>query len=125
MRVWTAHEKPHARPLLVREGFSWGAALFGPVWLAARRAWVPAALVLLAYVLILALNRAPVSTILVAGMAVLMGLSGHDLVRWWMGRTGYQQTGVVMGRSHEDARARWLTARPDLARQAMAVEMSP
>ena len=43
MRGYTAHLKPGRTPVLVPEGFSWAAWLFGPLWLAAHRAWVPAA----------------------------------------------------------------------------------
>lgn len=125
MRIWTAHEKPHAAPLLVREGFSFGAALFGPLWLATRRAWVPAAAVFLLDVLILVFSGPPASMILGLGMMVLMGLSGHDLVRWWVAHTGYQQTGVIVGRSREEAQARWLAARPDLVERAMIAETAP
>ena len=38
--------------MLVREGFCLGAAVFGPLWLALHRAWIPAAFVLAAYVLV-------------------------------------------------------------------------
>ena len=48
--------RPGAAPVLVREGFAWGALLFGPLWLAAHRAWIPAALALAAGILILALT---------------------------------------------------------------------
>ena len=44
MRFWTAHVRQGTAPVLVREGFSWGALLFGPIWLAAHRAWIPAVL---------------------------------------------------------------------------------
>ena len=125
MKIWTAHEKPHAAPLLVREGFSLAAAVFGPFWLAARGAWVPAAAVFLLDVLILVFTEAPASLVLCLGMAVLMGLSGHDLVRWWIARTGYQQTGVVAGRSAEEAQVRLLEARPDLVERTMIAETAP
>ena len=48
MRFWTAHIRAGAAPVLVREGFSWGALLFGPLWLAVHRAWIPAVLALAA-----------------------------------------------------------------------------
>ena len=43
MKIWTAHERAHASPILVREGFSFGALLFGPIWhrLIAMRGPVP------------------------------------------------------------------------------------
>ena len=42
MKIWTVHLRDDAPPVLVREGFSLGRALFGPLWLALHRAWVPA-----------------------------------------------------------------------------------
>ncbi len=56
MRFYTAHIRAGAPPVLVREGFSWGALFFGPLWLAAHRAWVAAALSLAAFVLIIVLT---------------------------------------------------------------------
>ena len=43
--------------MLVREGFSWGALLFGPLWLAVHRAWIAAVLALAASVLIVVLAK--------------------------------------------------------------------
>ena len=59
VRFWTAHTPVRARhPVLVREGFSWGALLFGPLWLAVHRAWIAAVLALAASVLIVVLAEA-------------------------------------------------------------------
>ncbi len=88
MRVYTAHEKPHAAPILVREGFSVGALLFGPIWLAIQGAWIPAGAELLLTILFLLLP-APASLILIIGLALLAGFSGRDLVRWSMAQSGY------------------------------------
>lgn len=38
MRFWTSHVRPGTPPVLLSEGFSLGALLFGPLWLIARRA---------------------------------------------------------------------------------------
>ncbi len=114
MKVWTAHLRRDAEPVLLREGFSWGAFLFGPLWLAARRAWVPAALSLLAFVLIAALAPPPVADILVPGLAWLLGLTGRDLARWSMAQRGYIETHVVVARDEGDALSRLLANRPDL-----------
>src|SRR4051794_24444708 len=81
VKIYTALLKPDAKPVLVREGFAWGAAIFGPFWLAVHRAWIAAAISLAAYVLIAILAPRPAVTILAAGVAVMLGLSGHDLRR--------------------------------------------
>jgi hypothetical protein len=124
MRVYTAHEKPHAAPVLVREGFSLGALLFGPIWLAIQGAWIPAGAELLLTILFLLLP-APASLILIIGLAVLAGFSGRDLVRWSMAQSGYLESNIVTGRDDDDAHARLLEARPDLVERAMVAETAP
>ena len=59
VKFWTAPScAQDAAPVLVREGFAWGALMFGPLWLAAHRAWIAAALALAAAVLIVFLTGA-------------------------------------------------------------------
>jgi len=125
MKVWTAHEKPNAIPLLVRDGFSFGAMVFGPLWLAAYRAWVPAGAVVLLTVLILILASPPASVVLTLGLALIVGFSGRDLVRWCIARHGYLESGVVTGRNKDAALARLLDARPDLVERSMVAETAP
>jgi hypothetical protein len=125
MKIWTAHEKPHAVPVLVREGFSFGALFFGPIWLAAHRAWLPAAAAFVLGLLILVLSQPPASLVLTAGLAVWLGLSGRDLVRWSIARRGYLESTVVTGRDADDAQARLYAARPDLVERSMVAETAP
>jgi uncharacterized protein DUF2628 len=125
MKVWTAHEKLFASPVLVREGFSFGALFFGPIWLAAHRAWIPAIAQILLTLLIILLTRAPASIILIVGLAMLAGFSGRDLVRWSIARRGYLETTVITGRNQYDAQARLLEARPDLVERSMVAETAP
>ena len=122
MKIWTAHEKPLAAPVLLREGFSFGAFFFGPFWLAASRAWIPAAATLSAAVLILAVTAPPASTILLGGYALLLGFSGRDLVRWSWHLRGYAETHVLAGRDEDEARLRLFDARPDLVAREMTAE---
>jgi hypothetical protein len=125
MKVWTAHEKPNASPVLVREGFSFGALFFGPIWLAAHCAWLPSLAMVLLTLLILLLTHFPASIILVLGLALLAGFSGRDLVRWSVTRRGYLETTVVTGRNQYDAQARLLEDRPDLVQRSMVAETAP
>ena len=115
MRFWTAHIRAGAAPVLVREGFSWGALLFGPLWLAAHRAWIAAALTLAAFVLIVVLAGADVAAVLLTALIVLLGLSGHDLRRWSLDHRGYLLAQVVVARNELEALGRLLDRRPDLA----------
>jgi Protein of unknown function (DUF2628) len=125
VKVWTAHEKLHASPVLVREGFSFGALFFGPIWLAFHRAWLPAAGALLLAILIRVLTHPPASVILIMGLAVLTAVSGRDLVRWSIARRGFLEFGVVTGRDEDEAQTRLLAARPDLVERSMVVETAP
>ena len=99
---------------MLRDGFSWGALLFGPVWLLLHRAWVPAALSFAAYVLAFALLPGMASGIVIPSLMLLHGLSGHDMRAWALERRGYLLTHVLSARNEADALARLLANRPDL-----------
>lgn len=117
MRTYTAHLKPARMPVLVREGWSWGAALFGALWLAAHKAWIPAALHLAAVVVIPALVPAAFRLPVLFGIAALTGLLGRDMQRWSLERRGYVLGHVLAARDEESALGRLLTARADIAQQ--------
>ena len=115
MRTYTAHMKPDHAPVLVREGWSWGAFLFGPFWLARHRAWIPAILLLVLLVLLRAALPGPAAPIALLGVAWLMGLAGQDLRRWSLERRGYLMAHVLAARDEDTALGRLLTFRPDVA----------
>ncbi|HTW70365.1 MAG TPA: DUF2628 domain-containing protein, partial [Acetobacteraceae bacterium] len=108
MRFWTGYLRPDAAPVLVREGFSWGALIFGPLWLAAHRAWIPAALTLAAIILIVALTSGPSQAVLLLALAVWLGLCGHDLRRWSLRLRGFTLLEVVSARDDTEALGRLL-----------------
>jgi hypothetical protein len=114
MRTYTAHLRQHQSPELVREGFSWGAAIFGPLWLLAHRAWIPAALVLLACAIVAAFTHGVLFDVLWLGIAWTMGLCGQDLRRWNLALRGYGIAHVIAARDEDSAYGRLLAARPDL-----------
>ena len=118
MNLYSAHVADRAAPVLVREGFAWGAAVFGPFWLVGHRAWVPAAISALVMV---AVSLVPdwAGTVASFGVAWAHGLFGHDLVRWSLARRGYCEAQVVAAEDDETAFARLMAARPDLV-EAMA-----
>lgn len=122
MRFWTGHLRPNAPPVLVREGFSWGALIFGPFWLALHRAWIPAALSVAAIMLIAALTGGASKAVLLLALAVWLGLTGNDLRRWSMHLRGYTAFQVIAARSELDALRRLLDRRPDLAGRFMPPE---
>ena len=113
MRVYTAHTSETDGPVLVREGFSAWALVFGPFWLLAQRAWVAGVLALCADIAI-ALLPSPASTILSVALSFAIALFGRDLVRWSLSRRGYLLAHVVAARNDDEALARLLERRPDL-----------
>lgn len=123
MRVWTVHLPPaldragrpsRRPPVLVREGFSWGAFLFGPFWLLANRLWLPALLWFVAAGMALLLASAGGAPALPA-LQFLLGCHARDLRRRALARRGYAQAHVVAEHDEERALARLVAARPELA----------
>jgi hypothetical protein len=114
MNLFTSHTRPNGPadepPVLVREGFSWGACIFGALWLVAWRAWLPALLTFAVAVLVGALGRAVESAAPLLGLALLQGLLCPDLLRWSLARRGYVAGPVVAGPGREAALLRLLDA---------------
>ena len=117
MRLYTAHLRAGRLPCLVREGFSVPALLFGPLWLLAHRAWIPAVIDLALWGVAFAL---PHTAVLWLGLAVAAGLLGQDLRRWSLERAGYVLAHVVAARDADQAFARLLGARTELATARLA-----
>jgi Protein of unknown function (DUF2628) len=96
----------------VRDGFSWGAFLLGPLWMIRRRLW----LVLLGYVVLIA--ALVVASARLAGIgdlpgfvavlvALLLGLEGSTLIRWTLRRRRWKELGIVVGKNREEAEYRF------------------
>ena len=115
MKTYTAHLKQGRQPVLVREGWSWAAFLFGPLWLLAKRAWIVAALEAVGLALMVGFLSAPFWRPALLGLALLNGLLGRDGVRWALDRRGFVLGHVVLAPDRDAALLRLLTARPDLA----------
>lgn len=114
MTSYTAHTRHDRPPVLVPDRWSWGAALFGPLWLAAHRAWLPAGL-FAAVVLVAGVALPPGWVGLFAlGTGILSGLMARDALRWSLDRRGYDLVHVLVARDEEGALARLLHARADL-----------
>lgn len=113
MRFFTAHTRPDRGPELIGEGFRWGALLFGPLWFAWHRAWIPAALAAAALVGALSLPAGAVRDGLLPALALLLGLVGNDARRWSLALRGYVLTDVVAARDADVALARFLAHRPE------------
>lgn len=117
MRAWTVHLPPEAAssrpPLLLREGFSFWAFLFGPFWLLAHRCWLAG---LAALLLMVALGFLPGAwgALLPLGLNLLLGFHAQDLRRWTLGRRGWRLAHVVLGEDEDTALVRLLTREPAL-----------
>jgi hypothetical protein len=133
MQTFTVHEPPEPpsdridraeRLTFVRDGFSWTAAVFAPVWLLAHRLWWA----LLAYLAVIAglqvLNsqtRLDPDWLMIAGIALnlLVGFEADTLRRWGLDRRGWQTLGSVTGKNMGECERRffdeWLVSQPVLA----------
>ena len=125
MKSWTVHLKPDREPVLLRDGWSWGAFVFGPLWLLFRRAWVLAALWLALSILLVALTPGEARPVLAFALSVLAGLLGWDMVRWSLLRRGYGLAHVLAARDEEGALARLFGARPDLVERGLNLPPAP
>jgi len=106
------------KALLVRDGFSFGAFLFPPLWLLTRRLWLEAAaavLFLLAAGVLAAWlsgheGLAPVLSILIG---LYFGLEGSALQLAALRRRGFRDWGVVEARDRRDAELRYAAEADD------------
>jgi hypothetical protein len=136
MRVYTVHMRPDS-PLpdggsvdggsvdggavdggvaLVREGFSWPAFLFGPVWALALGLWVVAAALLAAgavFGLAFELGGAdfPMRAAIAVGFQALVGFTANDFQRWSLARRGFAEADLVAAPDLAAAERRYFEAR--------------
>jgi hypothetical protein len=123
MAVYTVHEPPRRsddvlahtdRFVFVRDGFSWPAFLFAPLWMVRHRLW----LALIVYLLVVfALGAA--TRVLGAGdwvlaigllVALLVGFEASTSRRYGLARRGWKMLGVVVGDDLESAERRFFDA---------------
>lgn len=103
------------RAILVPDGWSWGAFLFGPLWLLWNRHWVMGILVLVAEGAVLAgLAALPMPENAGAAahllMSLLFGLEGSTLRRFALAKAGYAEVALVAGPTLESAEHRFFDA---------------
>jgi hypothetical protein len=109
--------------VFVKDGFSWPAALFTPLWLLGHRLWWPLLGYLAAVGLVtqatpvVALQRSWVSLAL-AGLSFLIGLEAAPLRMWSLSRRGFSILGPATGRTTAECERRfisaWLPSQPAL-----------
>ncbi|HJZ44024.1 MAG TPA: DUF2628 domain-containing protein [Hyphomicrobiaceae bacterium] len=142
MLTFTVHEPPDApadridraeRLVFVKDGFSWAAAVFGPLWMIFHRLWWA----LLGFVLITGglqlIGKFTAADQRWLGLAtfainVLVGFEADALQRWALERRGWRMLGAVSGRNLAECERRffeaWLPAQPILTPSAPSRPMN-
>jgi hypothetical protein len=135
MRTYTIHEQPdpaadRAEALVfIKDGFSWAAALFAPLWLLVHRLWWP----LLGYIVIggafqfvqmlLTFDKRWLG-LAVFALHLLIGFEADTLRRWGLERRDWRTVGTVTGKTAAECERRffdaWLPAQPILAAGAQS-----
>jgi hypothetical protein len=139
MSIYTVHEPPLRRSavapeperyVFVRDGFSFWAFLFGPLWMLRHRMWMVFVLyVVISLVLggLVAVMGASDALIFATGLLISLwvGLEAATLRRFTLRHRGFTEAGVISGEDREAAERRffdvWLHQdRPAQARPAAA-----
>ena len=128
MRIWTVHlprgsattARATRAPVLVREGFAWGAFLFALPWLLLHRLWIEAIAYLGVIMLLAAFVPPPAALPVALALHFLLGAHAQDLRRAALARRGRPAAHVIAAADEDLALARLLDARPDLARSVLA-----
>ena len=124
MRVYTVHEPadPPADRIdraealrFVREGFSWMAFLFAPLWMIVRGLWLALLVYIVGIVGLGLLARTlglgdEIRTVLFLAMHVLIGFEADQIERWTLGRRGWTMIGSITGENALDCERRFLDA---------------
>jgi len=114
VKIYTTHMRPDRAPVLVPEGFSWAALVFGALFFLAHRAWNALVVNIAALVLAGAAAGLLHSAAPMLGVVVLQGVLGNDLLRWGLAMHGYVPGPVVAARDPDSALARLMDERVDL-----------
>ncbi len=123
MRVFTVHARSGdagSAPVLVREGFSWGAFLVPTLWFLLHRLFLAAFLHAVAVAVILIAVPAPWAGWTLLALQLLVGYEARDLYRRGLARRRYKLAALVVAPDEDSAYGRMAEQRPDLARAALA-----
>ena len=134
--VFTIHEPPNPPAdrvdraeamVFVEDGFSWGAALFAPLWLAIQQLWlalgayVLVACAIIAGLYVTGINEAWIGCAIVA-LNVWLGFEASEIKRQTLAARGWGDAGTVSGRNLAECERRffdmWLAGQPVIARTA-------
>ena len=133
MVTFTVHEPPNPAAdrldraenlVFVKEGFTWSAALFAPLWLLVHRLWWPLVGYAIAVGVLEGLRMAGVLpaawiSLTSLGLHVLIGFEADVLRRWALDRSGCRPLGTVSGKNAAECERRffdeWLPEQPVIA----------
>ncbi|MGG5820789.1 DUF2628 domain-containing protein [Falsiroseomonas sp. HW251] len=129
MKLYTVHGEPPREasgpegwpeprprpPVLVREGFSFWAFVFGFLWFLFNRLWWEA-LALLALTIGAGFLPDPVSGVAILALHLLAGMEARDRLRAKLARKGLAELGVVAAPDQDLAWFRLGQQRPDLVK---------
>jgi hypothetical protein len=141
MAVYTVHQPPlkkyEATPnperfAFVRDGFSFWAFLFGPLWMLRHRMW----LVLLGYIVVAIAVQVGLLLVGVSGgiaafagfmLALLVGIEAGTLRRFTLGRRRWQNVGTIVGSDRDTIERRFFDSwvRGETLHPAVAGMASP
>jgi hypothetical protein len=118
------------RYVFVRDGFSFWAFLFGPLWMLRYRMWLVFALfVVISIVLEGLVVAAGASDAVLAAVGLLIslwvGLEAATLRRFTLRRRGWTDVGVISGEDREAAECRFFDAWLQQGRQTSASPVIP
>jgi hypothetical protein len=115
----------------VRDGFHFGAALLGPIWLARHRLW----LALLGWIVVVTAIEIGMAKLGADGVAILsadlliallMGFEAASLWRWTLSRRNWRQLDIVVADDEEAAERRffdrWTARQRGLSNDQSAID---
>ncbi|HEY9163082.1 MAG TPA: DUF2628 domain-containing protein [Magnetovibrio sp.] len=129
MSIYSVHIRDSgSKPAMVviPDGFSWGAAVFGFLWALYIGAWDLALLLLVIQVasetlISLLLADPAVQGVAQLGVAVAIGFSAQELRRMLLGLRGLREAGVVTGADRESAERRYFDTHPTITARLLGM----
>jgi hypothetical protein len=124
MRAYTAYRRwlgasGRAETKVIRDGFVWGAFLFGPFWALARMRWMAAGVLAAGWLIAGILAALPGDPGASGGIwliaALWSGFSARDLEAWSLENQGWSTADVMLAASLVEAEARMIAADADRA----------
>jgi len=127
MTVFTVHIRDDADRLdlvLIKDGFNWAAAIFGPLWALFVGAWGLALVLLVVqsvvgFVLPRLMDSQAAQGVAQIGLAVVIGLLANEGRRLFLEWRGCVESGVVTGPDKIAAERRYLDSHPHLTAQLL------